>query len=142
MKEDIKSLLRGYKYIMPDVRELNENLNGYLESTVKAVTISDMPRANTNNISDPVGDLIARYGDDISSLVSKINELLDKKQLIENMLVCLSSVERRIITYRYIDRPEQAGDIYTWIAGRIGYERRQVIRIHNTALVKLALNVT
>jgi DNA-directed RNA polymerase sigma subunit (sigma70/sigma32) len=142
-KEEVIKLIKEYKNIMPEIRSLNEQLNDYLGATVKAVTITDIPKSVTNNISDPVGDLVARYNEDIEYLANEIKELLDKKKSIEEMLSKLDYIETQVIKYRYITNPNRKiSDIYDWVGDQLNYSRRQVIRIHNIAIEKMALNGT
>jgi hypothetical protein len=140
-KAEIRKLLSEYSDIMPEVRQLNQNLNEIKDlrppDTIKATAASEAKSSPTNKISDPVLDLIIKYETMAKQYVDRINELLDKKKLIETMLIQLDHLERRIIDLRYISNPTYRCDIWEWIGQQVHYSKRQVIRTHDYSLEKL-----
>ena len=138
-KAKVISLLREYKNIMPQVKKLDAQMaemnNLRQMDTLKATTISDMP--SVHEISNPTLDLLCRYETDIERYAKQINDLLDTKLLIEDMLNSLDTLQREIIISRYITNPEFRCDIFDWIGCQVNYSRRQVIREYNSAMDKL-----
>ncbi len=141
VKVVIKKLLIEYSDIMPEVRDLNQKLNEMkniqLPDTVKAVAPQKAKSSPTNNINDPVLDLIIKYESMTQQYIDRINDLLDQKRDTEHMLMQLESLERRIIDLRYISNPAYRCDIWGWIGTQVHYSRRQVIRAHDRALERL-----
>ncbi len=141
-KQELTGLLKSYKYIMTEVRELNKNINEFVNlkdyCTVKAATISDMPKSITNEIHSSVEDLVIRYAEQIERYASSINKLLDDKALVEKMLSKLDPIEKRIIELRYITNPERhVSDIWTWISIQTNYSRDGAIDVHSRAIRKM-----
>jgi DNA-directed RNA polymerase specialized sigma subunit len=141
-KNEIIGLLKGYKYIMPEVRELNQKINEFVNlkdyCTVKAATISDMPKSITNEIHSPVEDLVVRYDEQVYEYANEINRLLDDKALVEMLMNKLDYTEKRVIELRYISNPERhVSDIWVWVSVQICYSRRGAIKIHDKAIEKM-----
>lgn len=142
-KDAIIRLLKEYKNIIPNIQELNSKVNDFIAlknlcmDTSKATAISDIPKSKTNKITDPVGDLVARYLDEIEGYLVKINSLIDKKKLIETMIMQLDCTEKKVVELRYINNPDYRCHIWQWIGHKIGYEERQVRRIHDRAIAKM-----
>ena len=138
---EVINLLKSYKHIMPRVRELNHKINEFNSlkdyCTVKAQAISDMPKAAPRT-SDMIGNLVARYDNELNEYVEEINSLLDKKKLIEKMLSKLDRVEYDVIINRYINNPTfHVSDILEWVGYQVNYSRAHVSRIHNRAIEKM-----
>lgn len=141
-KKEVIDLLKNYKYIMPEVRELNKKLNEFVNlkdyCTVKASTITDMPRSNTNEIHNPVEDLVIRYDEQVQEYADEINRLLDNKAKVEQLLNKLEPIEKRIIELRYITNPEQrVSDIWTWVSIQANYSRDGALDVHSRAIKKM-----
>jgi DNA-directed RNA polymerase specialized sigma subunit len=141
-KQELTGLLKSYKYIMTEVRELNKKITEFVNlkdyCTVKAATISDMPKSITNEIHSSVEDLVIRYADQVERYAESINKLLDDKALVEKMLSKLEPIEKRIVELRYITNPERhVSDIWTWISIQTNYSRDGAIDVHSRAIKKM-----
>jgi DNA-directed RNA polymerase specialized sigma subunit len=116
---------------------MNEYIKNKDYCTVMAQCISDMPKAAPRT-SDMIGNLVARYDNELNEYVEEINSLLDKKKLIEKMLSKLDRVEYDVIINRYINNPTfHVSDILEWVGYQVNYSRAHVSRIHNRAIEKM-----
>lgn len=141
-KQELIGLLKSYKYIMTEVRELNKKINEFVNlkdyCTVKAAALSKVPRSNTNEIHSSVEDLVCRYDDQVQEYAEQINKLLDDKKLVETLLSKLEPTEKRVIELRYISNPERhISDIWVWISVQMSYSRRGAIKIYDKAIDKM-----
>ena len=141
-KQQLISLLKSYKYIMTEVRELNKKINEFVNlkdyCTVKAAALSDMPRSNTNEIHSTIEDLVIRYDDQVQEYANQINELLDNKALVERLLSKLEPTEKRVIELRYITNPDKyVSDIWTWVSIQANYSRDGALDVHSRAIKKM-----
>lgn len=141
-KSELIGLLKSYKYIMTEVRELNQKINEFVNlkdyCTVKAATIPEVPRSNTNEFHSKVEDLVCRYDEQVQEYADQINKLLDDKKTVELMLNKLEPTEKRVIELRYISNPERhISDIWVWVSVQISYSRIGAIRIHEKAIEKM-----
>lgn len=141
-KHQIIGLLKSYKYIMDDVRDLNKKINEFVNlkdyCTVKAATITDMPRSSTNEFHSTVEDLVCRYDEQVHEYLDQINKLLDNKKTVELLLNKLEPIEKRVIELRYITNPERyVSDIWTWVSIQINYSRDGSLDVHSRAIKKM-----
>jgi hypothetical protein len=104
--KDIENLLYDYTSIPKEIQKYNTELNDAinckeeLNNTMKANTITDMPKGHDNTY-DAIMETILRYDKHISYLSEKIKYLMDQKEFTEKLLVCLEPEEKRIIELRY-----------------------------------------
>lgn len=141
-KQELIGLLKSYKYIMTEVRELNKKINEFINlkdyCTVKATKLSHVPRSITNEIHSTVEDLVVRYDEQVYEYASEINRLLDDKKLVETLLNKLEPTEKRVIELRYILNPERyVSDIWTWISIQANYSRDGALDVHSRAVKKM-----
>lgn len=141
-KHELIGLLKSYKYIMTEVRELNKKINEFVNlkdyCTVKAAALSKVPRSNTNEIHSTVEDLVIRYDEQVQEYADKINKLLDNKALVESMLGKLEPIEKQVIELRYITNPEhRVSDIWTWVSIQANYSRDGALDVHSRAIKKM-----
>jgi hypothetical protein len=139
-KQEVIRLLKSYKAIMPQIRDLNKDINEYIKlkdyCTLQASTLSDMPKSHSAT-HDKIGDIVARYEREIQGYVDKINELMDRKKLIDDMLFILEPIQRSTLIYRYIDRPMRCPDVWQWVGDKIFYDRQSASNIANVAIRRI-----
>lgn len=102
-------MLYIYDSIPSEVQKLNTELNDIIQNrkqtrdTLKATTITDMPRGGTT--SDPTYQAVERaidiYGERIETIIKRIDWLLATKGYIEDKLKVLNNEEMRVIELRY-----------------------------------------
>jgi hypothetical protein len=139
-KRDVILLLKSYKDIMPQIRDLNKEINEYLKlkdyCALQASTLSDMPKSHSV-VHDKIGEVVARYEREVQGYVDKINILMDRKKLIDDMLFILEPIQRSTLIYRYIDNPARCPNVWEWVGNRINYECAQTRNIANAAIERI-----
>ena len=132
MINDIKEWLNRGKYLDNEIKELKETAQkAYEEATNTASNISD-ERVQTS-IANNTEKKFIRVVHYSLETINKIEELYDVKMEIQQAIYKLdSSTYRTLLLARYIN-------FKTWeqIAEDMGYEVRQIHRIHGNALVNL-----
>ena len=133
----MKKKLFAYSEISEKVRNLNRELNRYMEqmmqseNILRANVITDMPHSTDicNPTLEAVERIVDRYERQIRNIADRINTLLDEKDCIERLLETLTSEQRRIIELRYV-----LG--YKWyrIPMHTHYSRSQCFNIHDEAV--------
>lgn len=127
---DAKSYLKRLQQIDEIIRlkmEQKEDLR-HMKITV---SYSDLPAASSNN-DDKIGEIVVK----ISELEDEINEYIDKlidlKVEASRLLRKLGARENVIMEMRYLQN-------HTWpyIADALGYELRNLHKIHSKALCQL-----
>ena len=97
-------------------------------------SISGMPHGGGE--SDKLTDGVSKLIDLDKEIDGRVDALVDFRREIEGKISALDSdMQRRLLKLRYID-----GMTWERVAVEMGYERRQICRIHGYAL--MSLNVT
>lgn len=101
--------------------------------TLKAQNVTGMPRSGKQS---DLADVVAaheRLKDSYDALAVKIaaeiEELIRFRNAMESVVSNLSSLQERIIEYRYVD-----GHSWQWIAMKTNYDESQARRIERQAL--------
>jgi|GEM_PF-615210 len=139
---EIKNLLYSYNTVCAEIHQLNQEIIELAESIaaqrdLSAITYSDIPKSS--KISDPTYEKAQRvidvYQKQVAKTEKRIEELFNKKNQIESLLVPLSDLEREIIKLRYFKK-------YRWemVAATVHYSRRQCINILQGAIIKISIS--
>ena len=119
--DEINDMLREKERIMSRLTRMTSSISG-------------MPHGGgeSDKLTDGVGKLVELDAE----IDSKVGGLVALRREIEGHIAALDSdAQRRLLTLRYIN-----GMTWERVAVEMGYERRQICRIHGYAL--MSLNVT
>lgn len=135
LTEFLNSCKKSEMLIESDLREL-EQLRA-MSTSLKSINTNERVRTSRSNEAEYV-----RTIEKICELENKINaeidELVDKKELIRNIINSLDNIDERLcLKMRYID-------FCSWaeIAERMAFSDRQIYRIHDRAIAHLSLKYT
>lgn len=125
--EQKKAFLRSYRTARAKEARLLEQ-RAFLEAGVKSPRFDGMPHGSGN------GDGLAAYAAQVDTIQREIremqNEALRQYELVLKQLHKMTDeTEYNILVYRYLN-----GFDWYEIGERVGYSRRQVLRIHGAAL--------
>lgn len=148
-KSKAEMWLEEYPSIPKEILRLNQVLNyaiesrKYADANVKAVIISDMPKATkqrdrmseaVENLVDNLDVIAKRIEKDVEDVKQKINRLLHKKKVIDDIWVddVLTKDEKRILELKYFNNAS-----WQAISFKISYSERQIYRLHKSAIQKI-----
>ncbi len=101
--------------------------------TLHAQNVTGMPRGGgKSDIADVVAAherLAADYSALVCKIESEIADLIRLRNAMEGLVAQMSSLQEKIIGYRYID-----GHSWQWIAMKTNYDERNVRRIETQAV--------
>ena len=108
--------------------------------TLRAQDITGMPRGGKQtDLADVVAAherLASSYDTLVAKITAEIEELIRFRNSMESVIVNLTSLQERIIDYRYVD-----GHSWQWIAMKTNYDERQVRRIEAQAVDFIAEHI-
>lgn len=133
---DIKEYLNQIRYIDNEIKahiEERSRLRQAIE--LKTTSYSDNKVQETN--SDGYDERYIKYVDMADIINAKIDTLIDLKMKVSSEIDQLDKAEHRLLLrQRYVNQKS-----FEEIAVQMGYEIRQIHRIHGNALQKMSLNV-
>lgn len=136
--------MRDFSESTEKIRYWNNELKKMLENKddlcdiLKATNWSSIP---TNNISDMTADkaielcvngLSKKYVEYSKYALGRINYFMDLKKYIEQAFLKMGINEFTVIELRYFHHKKM-----DWIPGIMKYSRRQVYRMHESAIMKI-----
>lgn len=128
-----KHELRKSRYIKQEILQLQEQICELrvIMGVPRIPQLSGMPSSGHGEL-DKIGAVLAKYEHLENIYVTKLDFLFELQKKIEDEIQKLSSIERVLIRYYYIDG-------FTWeiVAKKIHYGIAQTHRIHALALKKL-----
>lgn len=129
-----QSDLKSYINIKREIEQIKYSINEIrdLARFPKIQIITDMPMHHDSDM-DTLGKLMVRIESLEEKYTKLLNELLDKRNDIEDAITDLDILEQKVIRYRYF-----SGMKWNQISKKIGFAQRQTFRIHSTALEKLS----
>lgn len=134
-KDKIKHLKR---YIILD-KEISRKLEEVTRWRAKLTKITTVPSTQPKgggSIYGKTEDIITKIVDLEAEMNREIDQLLELKQSIENIIAAVEDDrERMLLKYRYLD-----GKTFEWIAGEMNYSWRQIHRLHNQSLMNLKMS--
>lgn len=96
---------------------------------------SSQPKGG-GTIHSSTESIIAKIVDLEAEMNRKIDQLVDLKKSIENIIASVEDDrERMLLKYRYLD-----GKTFEWIAGEMNYSWRQIHRLHSKALTNVTMS--
>ena len=130
--QDKKAYLRQYATADSEINDLLRRKEEILSRLTRITpTYSGMPGGSGD--SDKYTNGVAKIIELDHEIDDKIDKLVDMRRKIEGYIDGISdSLLRRVLKLRYID-----GMSWERIAIEMGYERRQVFRLHGDALKSL-----
>lgn len=142
-----KEYLLGYRQAANRARMIETRIEEYCRGMggLKAIEYSDMPKAH--NVERDLSDDFVKLDEMNWEWRQRVNECRQVMRDICSRIDRMKEVdEGRVLQLRYITRwidshgREQVG-LLPWeaVAARMGYEKRQVQRIHGTALQHIEL---
>lgn len=129
--------LRKYKAIKAEILQLQEQINE-LESVMIAPKIPQLTGMPFGGSSEPdkIGNVVAKASKLQDLYYTKLKELVELQETIENAIAGLESQEQLLIRLYYFSN-------YTWeqVAVRLNYSWQHVHKLHRAILEKLAKQV-
>lgn len=142
---NIREYLENYNNVGDEIRRLNSELNRLLEcredtyNTIKAQTLSDMPRSPMKQGDDVVSKAailtIERFVKSVNCISLRIKDLLDMQDEFNQVWfkpMLLSSEEKRIIELRFFHEKQ-----WDEVAVKVGYSERHCTRLAMMAIDKM-----
>ena len=128
-----KKMLYQYKSIKLEIKRLQDRIKQLqLDASAPSIQrMTGMPFYHDMDY-DKFSEYMSRKQELIDALSEKMTKLMEEEKSIENAIDGLSSVQRRLMRYRYIDGLEW-NDICT----EMNYGWAQIHRIHGAALQAL-----
>ena len=133
--EEKKIILKDYKHIADRVDSLNRQLARW--RSVAYSLSSPMGAGARGGDNYKLENVIDRIGEIEQELLFKIQELSELEARIKSSIRRLNDKRLQdIITIRYID------GVTNWdlIGDKIGYSKKQTLRLHGKALLKINLS--
>lgn len=131
-REEKIEFLDRYKEIDDEINRLCEELSVWRARATKITpTYSDTPKGSQQE--NPIQSAIEKIMELEEQINAEIDRLLDTKQAILKAIHSVNEVRfRKLLALRYLDKRKRL----TWeqIASEMGYDLRQVFRIHNSAI--------
>ena len=126
--------LRRYRYICQEAEQIREQIENIraLMTAPKSQVITGMPRGGGGN-GDKIGEAISRIDKLERRYAKKINELLEERKHIENVIEQLDNIERLLIRYKYFD-----GKTWDEVADKIDQTIHNTYAIHRKILQKIS----
>ena len=126
--------LRKYKAIKAEILQLQEQLTE-LKSVMVAPKIPQLTGMPFGGSSEPdkIGNIVAKASKLQDLYYTKLEELVELQETIENAIAGLESQEQLLIRLYYFSN-------YTWeqVAVRLNYSWQHVHKLHRGILEKLA----
>lgn len=131
-REEKIEFLSRYKEIDGEINRLCEELSVWRARATKITpTYSDMPKGGQQE--DKLQSAIEKIMELEEQIDAEIDRLQDAKRAILKTIRSIGDVrQRKVLALRYLDKRQRL----TWerIAEEMGYDLRQVFRIHNSAI--------
>ena len=133
---DIKEYLNQIRYVDNEIQaHLEERSRLRQAIELKTTSYNDNKVQETN--SSTYDDRYVKYVDMADIINEKIDTLIDLKMKVSSEIDRLDKAEHRLLLrQRYINQKS-----FEQIAVQMGYEIRQIHRIHGNALQNMSLNV-
>lgn len=128
----VKAWLYSYRDIKAEADDIARRIDDLRDSVMgpKSSHLTGMPSGGSG--TDIMADYVAKMDQLLDNYMHQLSRLAERQEEIENSIMQLCEVERRLIRLRYFDNKK-----WNAVCADIGYEWAHTHRIHAQVLDKL-----
>jgi len=129
---ELRQQLKDFRHLCAEIRELEERIVTLTSRSEMPAGAFDSIRVMRTRAKDPMGDLVAKYMDEIRKLTKLVQQRNHDREIILLTIAPLSAKKRRLIELRYFD-----GLSWADVATMLNYTETSCRRLNGQILHEL-----